>query len=152
MSQSLIYLLSINLRLVSSEGKFSLLLLLYLHMLILAVIFLEDSDTIAVFETESELAVVDAAVLVNLPTVSLWQPINKPSLINKGISAIFAVLELQNTPKAVEILGIYENLPFVNVIVVFSDANELQFKSIRLMHNRPSIRKLHVLKRLNASM
>jgi hypothetical protein len=51
-----------------------------------------------------------------------------------------------------KILRINQNLPFIDVIVVFSDANELQLQPIGLMNYWRSVSKLHVVKGVNTPM
>lgn len=139
-------------RLEDAKSKPSLLLLLYLDVLVVSIILLESSDSLSVFKTEPELAVVGAPVLVDLPAVALWQAVDKPSLIDVGITRIFAVLVLKNSSETVEVLGVNQNLSLVNIVVVLSDADQLKLKPIWLMDLRRSVRVFHVVIGIDASM
>jgi hypothetical protein len=93
-------------------------------MFIFTVVLLEDSNAISVLKTKPKLSNIGAPLLINLPSIALWQSIDKPSFINIGIARVFAVLELEDSAKSVEVLGVHQDLAFVDVVVVLSDADQ----------------------------
>lgn len=99
----------------------------------------------SVLETKSKLADVGATVLVNLSSIALREAIDEPALVNIGIAAVFAVLELKNSTKSMEVLRVNQNLTLIDIVVVFANANQLQLKTIWLMNYRRSICILHVV-------
>ena len=100
--------------------------MLNLFCLILTVIFLEDLEAVPILEAKPELADVSRSILIDLSAVALGKAINEPSLVDVSITAIFSVLELENTAEAVEVLRVHQNLPLVNVVVVLTDADQLK--------------------------
>lgn len=85
-------------------------------------------------------------------SVALWEPINKPSLINISVAAIFSVLKLENSSKSVEVLRVDQDLSLINVIVVLTDADQFKLKTIWLMDYRRPVCVVHVVIGLHSSM
>lgn len=90
--------------------------------------------------------------MADFSSVALWEAINEPSLVNKSVAAIFSVLELENSAKPVEVLRVDQNLPLVNVVVVLTDADQLQLKTIWLMDHWRPVSVVHVVIGLHSSV
>ena len=80
-----------------------------------------NSDALTVLEAESELAEVNCSILHSLSSPTLWEAVVEPSFVNVCITRAFAILVLQNSTEAMEVLRVNQDLALVNVVVVLSD-------------------------------
>lgn len=82
----------------------------------------------------------------------MGKAIDEPSLVYVSISTFLAVLELKNSTEAMEVLGVRQDLPFIDVVIVLADADELQLKTIWLMDDGRSVSIVHVVVGLDSSV
>jgi hypothetical protein len=123
---------SANLRFEDAKCKFTLLADFFaLNFIVIS--FVEDSFASTVFEAETELADVYSAIKADFTSDAFWKAVDEPALVDILVSTFNTSLELQNSAKTMEVLGVDEHLTLVNEIGMLGDAHKLKLKSIWFM-------------------
>jgi hypothetical protein len=89
-----------------------------------------DLHAFAIFQSESEFTSVNGTILANFSAYSLWKAIDKPPFIDISMSTVDASNVLEHSAEPMEALGVDQNLSLVDVILLFANVHQFQFKTV----------------------